>query len=75
MKVGSHRKKKTHGDVEVHRALKCEFTESPYLVGQLSAFDDRQHITGLPGMVIDGLQHMQNLTMNVKTMIYTGSGH
>ena len=41
---------------------------------QLSMFDGQQHVTGFSGMVFGGLGHMQNSTVNTKTMIYTGTG-
>ena len=69
---GSHRKNHV---VEAHRALDREVTESPYLTCQLSVFDNRQLIMGVPGTVFEGLWRTQNLRVNVKRrMIYTGSG-
>jgi len=41
----------------------------------LSVFGDRQHVTGLPEMMIEGLWRMQNSMVNAKTSIYTGSCH
>jgi hypothetical protein len=43
--------------VEVRGALDREVTESPYLVCQLSMFDDRQLVMGLPRMMFEGLWH------------------
>ena len=61
--------------VEVRRALDCEVTKSPYLVRQLSVFDDRQLVMGLPRTMVGGLRHTRNTTVNAKRrMIYTGSG-
>ena len=61
--------------VEVHRTLDCKVAESPYLACQLSVFDDWQRITGVPGMVFEGLWRMQNSTVNAKRRtIYTGLG-
>ena len=60
--------------VKVYRALDCEVTESPYLACQLSMFDDRQPIMGVPRIVFKGLQRTQNSIVNVKRRtIYTGS--
>ena len=42
--------------VEVRRALKREFTESPYLARQLSVFDDRQLIMGVLETMFNGLR-------------------
>jgi lipopolysaccharide biosynthesis regulator YciM len=42
---GSRRKNHV---VEVRRALDREIAKSPYLACQLSTFDDRQLVTGLP---------------------------
>jgi hypothetical protein len=44
----------TDVDFEVRRALGRKIAESPYLVRQLSAFDDRQLVTGLPGTIVQG---------------------
>jgi hypothetical protein len=42
---------------------------------QLSVFDDRQLIAGLPGTMFEGPRRTQNSTVNAKRrMIYTGSG-
>jgi hypothetical protein len=41
----------------------------------LSVFGDRQHVMGLPEMMIEGLWRMQNLMVNAKTSIYTSSCH
>ena len=61
--------------VEVCRALDREVAESPYLARQLSVFDDRQLVTGLPGTMFEGLRCMQNSIVNAKRRtIYTGSG-
>ena len=61
--------------IEVRRALNCEVTESPYLARQLSIFDDRQLITGLPETMFEGLQRIQNSTVNAKKRtVCTGSG-
>jgi hypothetical protein len=38
-------------------------------------FGDRQLVTGVPGTMFGGLQHMQNLTVNAEKTIYTGSVH
>jgi hypothetical protein len=62
-KGGSHRENHI---VEVHRDLDREVTESPYLAHQLSVFDDRQLITGLPRMKFGGLRRTLNLTVNAK---------
>jgi hypothetical protein len=40
---------------------------------RLSVFDDRQPVTGVSGMMFDGLRRMQNSTVNVETISYTGS--
>jgi hypothetical protein len=53
-------------EVEVRQALDRDSTESPYLTYQLSVFDDWQHFTGLPEIVIGGLQRLQNLSINAK---------
>jgi hypothetical protein len=67
-------RQENHG-VEVRRALDCEVTESTYLARQLSVFDDRQLVTGLPGTMFEGLPRTQNSTTNIKRRtIYTGSG-
>ena len=61
--------------VEVRRALDCEITESPYLARQLSVFDNRQLVTGLSEMMVGGLRHTQNTTVNTKRRtVYTGLG-
>jgi hypothetical protein len=39
----------------------------------LSAFDDQQLVTGLPGTEFGGLWHMQNSVVNAKITIYIGS--
>jgi hypothetical protein len=52
--------------VVVRRALNREVTESPYLMRQLSVFDDRQLVTGLPGTMFEGLRRTQNSTVNAK---------
>jgi hypothetical protein len=39
---------------EIRRALEREFTKSPYLARQLSMFDDRQLVTGLPRTIVRG---------------------
>ena len=52
--------------VEVCRALYRKVAESPYSARQLSVFDDRQLITGLPEMMFEGLQRMQNSIVNAK---------
>jgi hypothetical protein len=49
--------------------------ENPYLARQLSVFDDRQLVTGLPEMIVRGHRHMQNSTMNAETTIYIGLVH
>ena len=60
--------------VEVRRALNHEVAESPSLARQLSVFDDRQPVTGVPWTVFEGLRRTQNLTVNAKRRtIYTGS--
>jgi hypothetical protein len=42
---------------------------------QLSIFDDRQLVTGLPGTMFEGPRCTQNLTVNTKRRtIYTGLG-
>jgi hypothetical protein len=38
----------------IRRALDRKFVESPYLVRQLSVFDDQQLITGLSGTFVQG---------------------
>jgi hypothetical protein len=43
------------------------------LAPSLSLFDDRQLVTGLPGMMVGGLWRMQNSTVNAEITIYTGS--
>ena len=59
--------------VEVRRALDREVVESPYLARQLSVFDDRQPVTGVPETVFRGLRCTQNLMVNAKRRtIYTG---
>ena len=61
--------------VEVRRAFDHEVIESPYLARQLSVFDDRQLITGIPEMMFEGLQRMQNSIVNAKRRtIYTSLG-
>jgi hypothetical protein len=60
---GTHRENHV---IEVRRALGHEVTESPYLGCQLSVFDDRQLITGLPKTMFEGLRRMQNSTVNIK---------
>ena len=52
--------------VEVRRALDHEVAESPYLARQLSVFDDRQHVTGLPEIMFKGLRRTLNSTVNAK---------
>ena len=52
-----------------------DYAESPYLARQLSVFDDRQVVIGLPRMMVGGLQYMQNSIVNAETTIYTGSVH
>jgi hypothetical protein len=37
---------------KIRRALEREFAEIPYLVRQLSVFDDRQLVTGLPRTIV-----------------------
>ena len=60
--------------VEVCQALDRKFTESPYLARQLSVFDDRQPVTGVPGTVFGGLRRTQELDDECKkTAIYIGS--
>jgi len=61
--------------LEVRRALDRKFAKSPYLARQPSVFGDRQLVTGVPGTMFGGLQHMQNLTVNAEKTIYTGSVH
>jgi hypothetical protein len=43
------------------------------VIASLLVFDDWQPVPGVPGMVFDGLQRMQNSTVNAETTIYTGS--
>jgi hypothetical protein len=38
----------------IGRALDRKFVESPYLARQLSVFNDRQLVTGLPGTFVRG---------------------
>jgi hypothetical protein len=52
--------------VEVHWALEREFAKIPYLVHQLSVFDDRQPITGVLEMVFNGLRQTQELDGNAR---------
>ena len=52
--------------VEVRQALDREVTESPYLARQLSVFDDRQLIMGVPKTVFEGLRRTLNSTVNAK---------
>jgi hypothetical protein len=40
--------------LEVYRALDRKFAESLYLTRQLSVFDDRQLVTGLPETFVQG---------------------
>ena len=41
----------------------------------LSVFDDQQHVLGLSEMMVGGLRHTQNTTVNVKRRtVYTGLG-
>ena len=54
--------------VEVRRALDHEVTENPYLTRQLSVFDDRQPVTGVPGTVFGGLRRTQELDGKHKEM-------
>jgi hypothetical protein len=44
---------------EICRALEREFAKSPYLVRQLSVFDDRQLIIGLPRTIVRGLTNLE----------------
>jgi hypothetical protein len=37
----------------------------------MSGFDDRQDVTGLPGMMFGGLRRRLNSMVNAKTAIYT----
>jgi hypothetical protein len=55
-----------HVDVEVCRAVDCEFTKSPYLAHQLPMFDDRQHVIGIPNTILDGLRSIQNSAVNAR---------
>ena len=41
--------------IMLSRSAELEVTENPYMARQLSVFDDRQLITGLPGMMFEGL--------------------
>ena len=52
--------------IMLSRSAELEVTENPYMARQLSVFDDRQLITGLPGMMLEGLWHTQNPTVNAK---------
>ena len=57
--LGSKDEGDTHREnhvIEVRRALDHEVTENPYLTRQLSVFDDRQPVTGIPGMLFEGLR-------------------
>ena len=42
--------------VKVRQALDRELTESPYLARQLSVFDGRQLVMGLPGTMFEELR-------------------
>jgi hypothetical protein len=66
---GTEDRRGSHGEdhvVKVCQALDREVAESPYLARQMSVFDDRQLIMGLPRMMTGKLRRTLNSVVNAR---------